>query len=116
MSFFYKWANFRTKSLKATNITISGLTATRVVFSGTGGLLTDDSGFTFNTTGDILTVGAINVAGSTAPTSGWYLPSADLIRTPNSVTVDNDLNVTEQVGIGTTAATNTRSAWAQRRA
>ena len=75
------------------NVTFTTLTATRVPFASTAGLIVDDSGFTFNTTGDILTVGAINVAGSTAPTSGWYLPSADLIRTPNSVTVDDDLKV-----------------------
>ena len=120
MSYFYKWANFRVKNLKATNLTISGLTATRVVFVGTGGLLTDDSGFTFNTTGDILTVGAINVAGSTAPTSGWYLPSADLIRTPNSVTIDDDLVISggdltfgsaqnALISINTTDATDNRA-------
>ena len=80
--------------LPTSNATDSPLTATRVPFAGTGGRLTDDSGFTFNTTSDILTVGAINVAGTTAPTSGWYLPSADLIRTPNSVTIDDNLTVT----------------------
>ena len=70
------------------SITDTGLTATRVVFAGTGGLLSDDSGFTFNTTGDILTAGAINVAGTTAPTTGWYNPSGTLLRTPNATTID----------------------------
>ncbi len=30
---------------------------------------------------------------NTAPTLGWYSPSADLIRTPNSVTIDDQLVV-----------------------
>ena len=81
------------------SLTIGSLTSGRVPFASTGGLLADDSGFTFNTTGDILTVGAINVAGTTAPTSGWYLPSADLIRTPNSVTVDDNLVVSGTAGV-----------------
>ena len=88
----------------ATSLTVTGLTATRVPFASTAGLIVDDSGFTFNTTGDILTVGAINVAGSTAPTSGWYLPSADLIRTPNSVTIDNNLVVSDNTTLGATSA------------
>jgi len=80
--------------------TIVGGTATRVLFTGTGPVLADDSGFTFNTTGDILTVGAIDVAGTTAPTSGWYLPSADLIRTPNSATIDDNLIVSGNATLG----------------
>ena len=68
-------------------------TATRVPFADSGGNLTSDSGFTFNTTGDILTVGAINVTGTTAPTTGWYSPGADAIRSPNSVTIDDNLTV-----------------------
>src|SRR3990167_8545809 len=71
-----------------TSLTVTSLTATRVVFAGTGGVLSDDSGFTFNTTGDILTVGSINVAGTTAPTTGWYNPSGTLLRTPNALTID----------------------------
>ena len=84
--------------------TIVGGTATRVLFTGTGPVLADDSGFTFNTTGDILTVGAIDVAGTTAPTSGWYLPSADLIRTPNSATIDDNLIVSGNATLGDTSA------------
>ena len=53
------------------SITNTGLTAGRVVFAGTGGLLSDDSGFTFNTSGDILTVGALVSTNSvTAGTTG----------------------------------------------
>lgn len=66
-------------------------TATRVPFADSGGNLTSDSGFTFNTTGDILTVGALNITGSTA--ASWYLPSADNLRTPHSVTIDDNLTV-----------------------
>ena len=69
----------------------AGFTSTRVPFAASDGSLTDDSGFTFNTTGDILTVGAINVAGTTAPTVGWYNPSGSILRSPNSVTVDGSL-------------------------
>ena len=75
-------------------------TSTRVPFADSGGNLTSDSGFTFNTTGDILTVGAINVTGTTAPTTGWYSPGADAIRTPNSVTIDDNLVVSGTVTIG----------------
>ena len=64
-----------------------------VLGGGAGAAPATNAGLTFNTTGDILTAGAINVAGTTAPTSGWYLPSADLIRTPNSVTIDDQLVV-----------------------
>lgn len=38
------------------SITDTGLTATRVTFAGTGGLLTDDAGFTFATSGKMLTL------------------------------------------------------------
>lgn len=72
---------------------IGGFPVGSVPFANSAGVLTSDSGFTFSTTGDVLTVGAINVAGTTAPAAGWYLPSADLIRTPNSVTVDDNLVV-----------------------
>lgn len=40
------------------SITISGLTAGRVTFATTGGALTDDSGLTYDSTNDALTVGA----------------------------------------------------------
>src|SRR3990167_706084 len=66
-------------------------TATRVLFGAADGNPTTDAGFVFNTTGDILTVGAINLAGSTAPTIGFYTPSANQIRTPNNVTADGSL-------------------------
>jgi len=79
-------------SVSSGNLT-TNVATTQVIFSASG-VATGGAGFTFNTTGDILTVGAINVAGTTAPTSGWYLPSADLIRTPNSVTIDDNLTVT----------------------
>lgn len=69
-------------------------TSTRVPFADSGGNLTTDAGFTFNTTGDILTVGAINVTGTTAPTTGWYSPSAGLIRTPNNVIADGTITST----------------------
>ena len=85
------------------SITDTGLTATRVVYAGTGGLLSDDSGFTFNTTGDILTAGAINLAGTTAPTTGWYNPSGTLLRTPNATTIDGA--VTASSTLSATGAT-----------
>ena len=39
-------------------------TATRVPFAGSDGILTTDSGFTFNTTGDVLTVGQLVASGN----------------------------------------------------
>lgn len=41
------------------NATIGGLTATRVPYSGTGGLLSDDSGFTYNSSTHTITVTAV---------------------------------------------------------
>ncbi|HEV7702239.1 MAG TPA: hypothetical protein VGO63_02235, partial [Candidatus Paceibacterota bacterium] len=46
------------------NITDSGLTATRVTFSGTAGLLSDDAGFIFTAASDQLTLGENGQDGS----------------------------------------------------
>ena len=61
---------------------VAGGTATRVLFVGAGGVLADDSGFTFNTTGDILTAGlyrsgdgtvsAVAYGFTSAANSGWF--------------------------------------------
>lgn len=48
-----------------------------------------------------------NVSNTAAPSVGWYSPSADLLRTPNSVTIDDNLTVTG--GTLTTASTTALS-------
>lgn len=45
-----------------------------------------------------LNVGGLELTGSVAPNIGFYTPSADTIRTPNSVIVDDNLTVS---GVGT---------------
>ena len=71
-------ANANRKEVTAStfsSITVTGLTATRVPFAGTGGLLGDDSGFTFNTTGDILTAGAYTTPGAVTAFNGTGIPA-----------------------------------------
>ncbi|KKN46594.1 hypothetical protein LCGC14_0671440 [marine sediment metagenome] len=43
-----------------TGLTITGLTATRVLFAGTGGVISDDAGLTYVSATDILTAGTFN--------------------------------------------------------
>lgn len=69
-------------SVVTPSITISGLTAGRVIFAGSGGLLTDDSDFTFAT--DTLTVTKI-----IAPTS---------VSTPSIITASGALGITPTAG------------------
>lgn len=63
--------DLRLKSLSVTTLTVTGLTATRVVFVGTGGLLTDDSGFTFNASTNALSVDGEVIATVTATTRAF---------------------------------------------
>jgi hypothetical protein len=66
---------------------------TRILFINSGATaISTDSGFTFNSTNDILTVGSIEILGGTAPGTGWY-QSATVLRTPNNVTIDQSLTV-----------------------
>lgn len=67
-----------------TGLTISGLTATRVVFAGVGGILSDDSDLTFAT--DTLT--ATKLRGSTS------------VSTPSIITASGALSVTPTSGSG----------------
>lgn len=55
--------------------------------------------------GTFTTLSYTNVQGS-APTTGWYTPSADLIRTPNSVTIDDAIVASGSAGhaFGTTTS------------
>jgi hypothetical protein len=50
-----------TASITFANVTDSALTSGRVTFAGTGGLLTDDADFTFNTTTNTLSIANVNV-------------------------------------------------------
>ena len=50
-------------------LTISNLTAGRVVYVGTGGELTDESGFEYNDTTNLLTVGDLNVTNASGTTA-----------------------------------------------
>ena len=52
---------FVDNTLTADNLQSNGLTATRVVFAGANGLLVDNSGFTYNSTTNTITVGNISL-------------------------------------------------------
>lgn len=56
-----RWNNVYAGNLEATGLTVSNLTAGRVVYVGTGGLLTDEAGFEYTEGTDTLTVGNVSV-------------------------------------------------------
>lgn len=77
------------------SLTVSSLTSTRVVFAGASGLLSDSSAFTYTTgTGQL----ALTATGSAAGLliggdTQLYRSAADVLRTPDSLTVDVNLTV-----------------------
>lgn len=82
----------------ATSATLSGLTAGRVVFAGTGGLLTDDADFTFAT--DTLT--ATKIVGTTSVkvgTAAGYISSDGSTGATGSFTTVDGKTVTVKDGI-----------------
>jgi hypothetical protein len=81
-------------------LTISNLTAGRVVYVGTGGELTDESGFEYNDTTNLLTVGDLNVTNASGTTAtigqgGLVIGSGGSTATPGvgDLTVHGDLTV-----------------------
>lgn len=92
--------------VSGTTGTFSSLTAGRVVFAGTGGLLSDDADFTFNTTGNVLFVGGtIELGHATANTlsaSGGVL-SVEGVTVPLNATTAT--HTAQQIELG--AATDT---------
>jgi hypothetical protein len=81
-------------------LTISNLTAGRVVYVGAGGLLTDESGFEYNDGTNLLTVGNINVTNASGTTAtigqgGLVIGSGGSSSVPGvgSLTVHGDLTV-----------------------
>jgi hypothetical protein len=81
-------------------LTLSNLTAGRVVYVGTGGLLTDEAGFEYNDSTDLLTVGNIfvnNPSGTTANIGqgGLVIGSGGSSSTPGigDLVVHGDLTV-----------------------
>jgi hypothetical protein len=81
-------------------LTISNLTAGRVVYVGTGGELTDESGFEYNDTTNLLTVGDLNVTNASGTTAtigqgGLVIGSGGSTSSPGigDLTVHGDLTV-----------------------
>ena len=81
-------------------LTISNLTAGRVVYVGTGGELTDESGFEYNDTTNLLTVGDLNVTNASGTTAtigqgGLVIGSGGSTSTSGigDLTVHGDLTV-----------------------
>jgi hypothetical protein len=81
-------------------LTISNLTAGRVVYVGTGGVLTDEAGFTYDDTDNLLTVGDLNVTNASGTTAtigqgGLVIGSGGSASTSGigDLTVHGDLTV-----------------------
>lgn len=91
-------------------LTVSNLTAGRVVYVGTGGLLTDEAGFEYNDGTNLLTVGNINVQNASGTTAnigqgGLVIGSGGSFTSPGigDLTVHGDFTV---FGTTTTVATS----------
>ena len=91
-------------------LTVSNLTAGRVVYVGTGGLLTDEAGFEYNDGTNLLTVGNINVQNASGTTAnigqgGLVIGSGGSLATPGigDLTIHGNLTV---FGTETIVATN----------
>lgn len=92
--------NITTSINAVSGLTVSNLTAGRVVYVGTGGLLTDESGFEYNDGTNLLTVGNINVTNASGTTAnigqgGLVIGSGGSYTSPGvgSLTVHGDLTV-----------------------
>ena len=92
--------NLTTSINTVSGLTLSNLTAGRVVYVGTGGLLTDESGFEYNAGTNLLTVGNINVQNASGTTAnigqgGLVIGSGGSTTTPGigSLLVHGDLTV-----------------------
>lgn len=90
-----------TDSPQFTGLTLSGLTNTRVLFSGASGALSGDAGFLFNSTTDILTAAGFTstVATGTAP---FVVASTTQVANLNAATAGSATTATTA-----TNATNT---------
>lgn len=92
--------NLTTSIDTVSGLTISNLTAGRVVYVGTGGELTDESGFEYNDTTNLLTVGDLNVTNASGTTAtigqgGLVIGSGGSTSTSGvgDLTVHGDLTV-----------------------
>jgi hypothetical protein len=91
----------------AVNLTVNSLTSGRVPFASTSGLLVDSSAFTYTTgTGQL----ALTTTGSGAGIllggdAQLYRSAADVLRTPDSLTVDVNLTVSGTASIGAVGGT-----------
>lgn len=96
-----------TGTVTASSITLSGLTATRVLFAGAGGLISDDSDMTFVT--DTLTVTKIT-DGTALLTGGNLTGMGSISGTDATMTFGNNLVTFDSVvsieGLGTGGTTD----------
>ena len=94
------------KKLNGTSLTLSGLTSTRVLFVGADGLLTGNTGFTYNSSTDTLSVGNISV------TTAVSVPSvtASNLTDTRVVFVGASGVLVDSAGFTFTSATNTLTA------
>ncbi len=73
-----------------TGLTLSGLTNTRVVYAGVGGVLSGDADFTFDSTNNRLSI--LNIAGSATA-------AGDLTLEPNSTDTDGTINLDGRIEV-----------------
>lgn len=86
------------------SLTLTGLTATRVLFAGAGGVVSDDAGFTYASATDILTAGTYNATDedNILQVDGTTIFKADLDRVEPNFFVGSSVGV----GAGATASAN----------
>jgi len=97
-----------TANIKFGNITDSALTATRITFAGTGGLLTDSGNLTFNTASNTLSVTNITVTNNAnivnANVSGNLTLNGNSVITSVTPTAGAGISITSLVSSGPAAS------------
>jgi len=91
----------------AVNLTVNSLTSGRVTYASTSGLLVDSPNFTFTTIGGQLGLAATGSGGGVliGGDTQLYRSAADVLRTPDSFTVDVNLTVSGTASIGAASGT-----------
>ncbi len=93
--------SLQANTLTSGNSTVSALTSGRVVLAGTAGLLQDDSGLTFNTTTNALTVTGTSTSGNVS--------TGGTLAATGAATLSSTLGVTGNITVNTDKLTITAS-------
>jgi hypothetical protein len=94
-----------------TGLTVSNLSANRVVYTTTGGLLTSDSGFEYNSGTDTMSVGNISVANDVVINGDLTVLGGSVSAFTSQLYIE-DNNITINYNpTGTTNVTSVNSGW-----